>query len=143
MKYKESTALCWKCAKCTGKCNWSREFEPVAGWTVEKTIGADKKEHITVLACPEFAQEDRKNKVWCENMDYEGCMQMVYKVLEFARQDYITTDKQKTIHEIESFIRGKGASRVHLISDPERVIRKLRNDRKEYKIRKAQLAMVK
>lgn len=65
-KDKESTTICWDCAKAYGGCSWSAKFEPVAGWTAEKMIrqrwrrGMDEEwESYDVRECPEFEVEDR------------------------------------------------------------------------------------
>lgn len=60
---KRSSTLCWKCGNYGGGCNWSREFEPVEGWTVEENgpptfLMAHNKEvpTITVIECPEYVK---------------------------------------------------------------------------------------
>lgn len=65
-KDKESTTLCWECARAYGGCSWSAKFEPVRGWRAEKMsrvrrrCGAEEEwESYDVLECPEFEQEDR------------------------------------------------------------------------------------
>lgn len=64
--YKKRDSLCWDCQRATGFCPWSKykKFEPVPGWTVEKTIRIDKtppytyeREGITVLDCPLFVPD--------------------------------------------------------------------------------------
>jgi len=61
--FKRSDTLCWDCENCTGGCAWSRNFEPVEGWTVRETaeptwIGKVQKmiPCITVVDCPEFVR---------------------------------------------------------------------------------------
>lgn len=56
-------SLCWKCGRATGFCPWSREFEPVQGWTANKTIvrqSADVEfESYEVIKCPLFEPDGR------------------------------------------------------------------------------------
>ncbi len=48
-------SLCWSCANAVPNshhgCSWSREFEPVEGWTAEHDI---IKDSYRVQECPEF-----------------------------------------------------------------------------------------
>lgn len=49
--------LCWKCAKAIKGCSWSRDFEPVEGWTaqfVERFDGDRDISTYSITACPEF-----------------------------------------------------------------------------------------
>jgi hypothetical protein len=61
------TTLCWKCQKAVLGCSWSRDFEPVPGWTAEPTTilvndGGNRVTHsFKVIACPEF-QKDKPHK---------------------------------------------------------------------------------
>ena len=63
----KSTQLCWNCKNACGKCSWSQNFTPVAGWGAQKTIintegtnGTNKKhyhrtiESYDIKACPLF-----------------------------------------------------------------------------------------
>lgn len=57
MKY-AAKSLCWRCKRATGFCSWSREFEPVKGWTAEKTI-TGTMESYEVKQCPLFEKNKR------------------------------------------------------------------------------------
>ena len=63
--------ICFDCQKACGGCSWSRSFEPVPGWTAEKTMlnngmACDKRrmaETYHIIACPEFVQDEPRRKV--------------------------------------------------------------------------------
>jgi hypothetical protein len=67
--YESKANICFDCDKACGGCSWSRNFEPVPGWTAEKimlNVGAVKNQkrflqtyHIT--ACPEYVGGGGKN----------------------------------------------------------------------------------
>lgn len=53
--------LCWSCRKAVRECSWSDLFEPVPGWTAEKTVietnGAACRDSYRVIRCPEYAPD--------------------------------------------------------------------------------------
>jgi len=59
---KDRHTLCWQCAKATGKCAWSKAFQPVPGWTAEPTVINNNAlagngrftPSYCVIECPEF-----------------------------------------------------------------------------------------
>ena len=115
--------LCWGCEKsATEGCAWAKNFDPVEGWEAEES-----KNGYLVINCPEFVKEERRRR----DLDTDGCMDLVEKVLETCREDYIMGG-EKTEEKIERFLKGRGASRVHRISNPEAVIRKLKKDKEKY-----------
>lgn len=75
---KTQTNICFDCKKACGGCSWSElnpdtgkpRFEPVPGWTAEKTVlrtgtdmhGVQKIETYAISACPLF-EEDEPRKV--------------------------------------------------------------------------------
>ena len=64
-------------------------------------------------------------------LDTEACVTMIEKLLEITREDYIKGG-EKTEEEIERFLRGHGASKVHRIVNPEAVIAMLKEDKKKF-----------
>ena len=130
---KERT-ICWECEKTCGGCSWSREFKPVDGWEAVETTDCTGDKSFLVRKCPEFVRENREKRRDAQAMDTDGCMALIEKMLDVARDDYICGDED-TQHQIERFIRGKGASKIHMISEPDQVIRKLRIEADEHKKR--------
>lgn len=64
---KKNDSLCWDCQRATGKCPWSQygKFEPVNGWTIQKTRRIEtngsyayEREGITVMECPLFVPDE-------------------------------------------------------------------------------------
>lgn len=52
--------LCWTCKKACGGCSWSRDGEPIKGWTAEKNvIPLNRKyaETYKVSKCPEYVKD--------------------------------------------------------------------------------------
>ena len=135
------STICWDCVNaCRSGCSWSENFTPVEGWEAEHIVDEKKgTDTYRVIRCPQFAKESRANRN--RNLDEEGCIRMVEQLMKLTREDYIKDPKLQP--EIERFLRGKGASRVHRIADPEKVIRKLKKAALAYKKRKAQQALVK
>lgn len=139
-KIKEDTK-CWDCAKaCVGGCSWSRDFIPVEGWDAEKTEKAEGIVSYIVRDCPEFEHDPAEHRI--PDLNTEGCLAMVERLMEITRDDYLKGTPVMQ-DQIDRFIRGKGAGRVHMISDPEGVIRMLRMASVEYKKKRAQKKMVK
>lgn len=128
---KKDNSICWCCEKsCTAECSWSREFIPVDGWTAEPWKTANGVDSFLVRECPEFVKEIREGRDW-QKLDNEGCVNLVERVMEVARFDYIRCRKEELIR-IEKFLKGKGASRIHGIQNPDQVIRVLQNQRRVY-----------
>ena len=129
------STLCWKCAKaCGGGCSWSKSFTPVEGWeavqTKNKTGAGDDEPSYLVLQCPEFVPDSPESRI--KHLDDDGCMALIYHTLEKTREDYIRgTDAMG--QWIEKFIRGRGASRVHQIQNPDAVIAELKELRAKYR----------
>ena len=137
-----SKSLCWSCTKaCNHGCSWSESFTPVEGWDAEFDINCNGVESYVVNACPEFIRETPENKN--RDLDEDGCIRLVERLMEITHDDY---KKSKpgglTEKEIERFIRGRGASRIHGIANPEAVIKMLRDSRTEYRKKKAQQSLV-
>jgi hypothetical protein len=49
--------LCWDCAKATGGCRWSDQFQPIEGWTAVPTLTDKLYESYIVIDCPEFKRD--------------------------------------------------------------------------------------
>ena len=134
---KASDTICWECAKACGGCSWSVNFTPVEGWTAENTVNAAGVKSYIVQECPEYVKEKRENRD-PEMLDTQRCVEMIERLLEVTRIDYIKGNN-KTQKEIESFLRGKGAAKVHMIQDPEAVIAMLKKASIQHRKRMAQL----
>ena len=51
--------ICWICKKATGKCSWSKYFQPVEGWIAEPIIVKDKEGNFRsykIISCPLFVK---------------------------------------------------------------------------------------
>ena len=60
--YYRKESRCWTCQNCFGGCEWSREFNPVPGWTAKKTCipsNGEYKESYNVLECPKYMEDKR------------------------------------------------------------------------------------
>ena len=140
MQYEASAQKCWECGNaCTGGCSWARDFTPVKGWTTDIRIDSRGRERTQIIACPEFVPEDRERRRL--DLDTEGCILMVETLMELNREDYIRGG-EKDREEVERFLRGHGASKVHMVKDPERVIRRLRREAADYQRIRARRAMI-
>jgi hypothetical protein len=128
---KENT-ICWNCTKaCTSGCSWSDgSFTPVEGWTAIPDVNGNGVESFLVKECPEFVQDADEERN-AQDMDDQGVLDLVERLLEITRDDYIHS-RGSEIPMIEKFIRGRGAARLHQINDPDTVLRVLREQRKTY-----------
>ena len=129
--------LCLHCTNaCNRGCSWSDDFTPVEGWKADYN---EKLDSFYVISCPKFSEETEENKN--RNLDTEGCLLLVERVLEVARDDYMksTEGMQK---QIQRFIRGRGARRLTQIEDPEGVIQRLDRDTAAFRKKRAHRLMV-
>ena len=137
MSKKICDTLCLHCTNaCNRGCSWSDDFTPVDGWEAEYN---EKLDSYYVISCPKFSEETEENKN--RNLDTEGCLRLVERLLEVARDDYIKGE-EKGQHMIRKFIRGRGARRLTMIDDPEAVIRRLDKDTIAYRKKRAMKLMV-
>ena len=84
----KTNTLCWECKNaCDRGCCWSDHFEPVPGWEAEYDTNSNCIDSYVVFSCPEFVRETPENKN--RDLDSEGCMLMVERLLEITRDDYI------------------------------------------------------
>lgn len=99
----KSNNCCFLCKKCAGGCSWSRSFEPVDGWKAEKTLHVNYTdehdgESYKILFCPEFEEGDPLDD---GEMDYEGAMNLLEKIVASAVEDFKAAVKQKMQAERE------------------------------------------
>ena len=134
IRHREET-LCWQCGNaCTKGCSWATDYTPVEGWDAEKTVvysgnvGGPNIDSYIVRECPEFVQDEGLR--W-EDMDDQGVVDLVEKCLDIAREDFIKGG-EVTMAEVERFLRGRGASRLHRINNPDEVLKALRDQRKTW-----------
>lgn len=62
---KRRETLCWQCENAVPNhkgrgCEWSRNFQPVPGWTVKEPQAEDECEGYFVTVCPKFRREVRR-----------------------------------------------------------------------------------
>ena len=84
-------------------------------------------------------KEDRENRRL--NLDTDACILMIETLMQINHDDYVMGD-QKDREEVELFLRGHGASKVHMVKDPERVIRRLRKEATDYRKFRARKIMI-
>jgi len=63
-----SNSLCWDCQNAVLGCEWSREFEPVPGWTAKPRRMIDNARgtvtmSYNVIKCPKFIKDEPPKKV--------------------------------------------------------------------------------
>ena len=85
---KEDQSLCWRCKNCFGGCSWSESFEPVEGWSAERTIiqhfNAETPSFL-VRDCPLFAADDGER----EYVSDDGFHNLMVAIYKRAAQDYV------------------------------------------------------
>jgi hypothetical protein len=140
-KKNQTDSLCWLCGNACGGCSWSESLTPVEGWTATKEKLYGGLESYNVIACPLFWKPEEGCGLRWQDLDDKGCELLVSRLLEISREDYIY-GRETTQKEIERFLRGRGASRLHMISNPEAVIRHLKKEAFEWKKRTAMRKMV-
>ena len=135
MEKKET--LCFHCANaCTNGCNWSKNLEPVEGWTAEKN-----NQGYLVTDCPQFYPDDVEDGR-LKNIDTDGMMRLLEAVAQQMRDDYIhgrgihdpnakramtwAESRYAARKQIERWITGGNGKTLLMLSDPEEVVRQLR-----------------
>ena len=141
--------LCWDCGNAVpcadGKfgCSWSRNFEPVPGWTAEKHfkkyIYDQEIETYRVIECPEFTAEHKK--ITADSLSDEAAVRFRDAIVKCLVKDYRNRlamekkkqDKGKKPSAIpqENILRSSFFRTYLMDIDPEAVIDELR---KEYKL---------
>lgn len=57
----EKGQLCWRCQRATGRCSWSRSFEPIKGWKAKATKIKDGDggmiRSYRITKCPQFIHD--------------------------------------------------------------------------------------
>ena len=84
---KGDQSLCWNCKNCFGGCSWSERFEPVEGWSAERTTIEyfnTETPSFLVRDCPLFAADDGERE-YVNNDGFQNLMEAIYKR---AAQDY-------------------------------------------------------
>ena len=130
-KKNQTDSICWLCKNACGGCSWADGFIPVEGWTAKKEAIYGGQESYSVIACPQFEQPEEGCGLKAQDMDDKGCLALVERLLEVTRDDYMHGG-EVTTREIERFLRGKGAAKLHMISNPETVIKALQKQKKMY-----------
>ena len=129
--FKKDKTICWECANaCSADCEWANELKPVPGWDAEPTVSTAGAESFLVRSCPKFVKDKPDQRRG--ELNTGGCLAMIEKLMEVTRDDYITGTPSMQLR-IEKFLRGKGASKVHMIDNPEDVIKNLKRASGEYK----------
>ena len=85
---KGDQSLCWRCKNCFGGCSWSESFEPVEGWSAERTLIKHfnvETPSFLVRACPLFAVDDGER----EYIDSDGFQNLMEAIYKRAAQDYV------------------------------------------------------
>ena len=85
---KEDQSLCWNCKNCFGGCSWSKSFEPVEGWSAERTTIEyfnTETPSFLVRDCPLFAVDDGER----EYIDSDGFQNLMEAIYKRAAQDYV------------------------------------------------------
>jgi hypothetical protein len=65
-------------------------------------------------------------------------LNLISELLKVARMDYVK-GLPGTVQEVEKFFRGKGAAKVHMLKNPEGVIKELKKQRKMYQQKRLSL----
>ena len=85
---KRDQSLCWNCKNCFGGCSWAERFEPVEGWSAERTTIEyfnTKTPSFLVRDCPLFAVDDGER----EYIDSDGFQNLMEAIYKRAAQDYV------------------------------------------------------
>lgn len=114
-----SNFCCSQCTKAVDGCAWSRDFEPIPGWKIRRTINRDRSEGIKILYCPEFEEGDPLDN---REPDNKGIMRFGCALFKQAANDYKAaikaqakgardSDTSRTITECELLL-GKHAEQL-------------------------------
>ena len=133
-------SICWHCIHACGGCSWSDSFIPEDWWAEETEVYGGLHSY-NVIACRKYEEPEEGCGLKWQDMDDKGAELLVRRLLEVSREDYIY-GRETTQKEIERFLRGRGASRLHMISNPEAVIKHLKKEAFEWKKRTAMRKMV-
>lgn len=117
--------LCISCGKACGGCSWADSLTPVDGWTAERSYDSDGNPYSwLVIDCPEYRKEDPQHRrPPADQMNTEGCMQLLTKAMEIARKDFISDRDAR--RSVAAFIR-------NWLPDPEDVIGELKKAAREH-----------
>lgn len=135
--------LCWNCANaCSNGCSWSRELVPVDGWDAVET-----RKGYLVKACPQFEKETVRVRS-ASDLDTDGCIELLKAAgatmyrdymdgTGFYERDYnhpetLKDTIRKNRRAIEVFLKSDHGRRLMMLTDPESVIRALRQHAMKY-----------
>ena len=146
---KKPDTLCILCAhSCTNMCSWEDDYEPVPGWTAEKT-----RQGYLVLQCPLYVK-DTYETIKPQKIDSCGMDNILMAIGRQLREDYVSgrggpydnynlnrkREERKSGAEIrrmnrkaiEEWMRGPIGGKLLQLSDTEEVIRMLQKLAKRY-----------
>lgn len=122
---KHSLSICWRCKNACGGCSWSRNGEPIDGWTADcrpiKMEPDRLADSYEVFACPQFEYEDAHE---FRNLDPDGIKALALGVLTRAmrdRKEMLVKAESATGEDAEAKRRSLAHSIRHLekVFDPD------------------------
>lgn len=112
--------LCSYCGNaCNSGCSWSDSLEPVDGWEA-----VQNKNGYFVVDCPKFYIDDWRKRVNPDDLDTDGCLNLMEAFLTTLRNDYIEMPRSRRV--IENFIRNPNVSALFFFAEPEEIIQRMR-----------------
>ncbi len=135
--------LCWNCANaCSNGCSWSRELVPVDGWDAVET-----RKGYLVKACPQFEKETVRVRS-ASDLDTDGCIELLkaagatmyrdymdgtgFYERDYSHPETLKDTIRKNRRAIEVFLKSDHGRRLMMLTDPESVIRALRQHAMKY-----------
>lgn len=136
--FNKPQTICWDCSNaCGNRCSWSKDLVPVDGWTVEETSTG-----VRVTACPQFRRDSAISKKDPDELDTDGCIELLKAAGRLMYTDYISGEgvykydrhmpetimetMKKNRREIERFILSDCGRKMLMITNPESVVHELR-----------------
>lgn len=105
---------CWSCKNANGKCSWSKNFQPVEGWTAIKTIiPSDNEESYLVYKCPNYVLDKTMLSV-----------EQISKILHISIRSFYKLGEQKVLMRLQ-----KLHYDVILTNENKFILRGLQNER--------------
>lgn len=100
-KVKIKPSLCWSCKNAVPKirngkyicgCSWSKDFQPVEGWTAEKDVkgenGGNRMESWNVLDCPEYEKDVPDGSICTDDISDDTYVSVAERMLESQMHRY-------------------------------------------------------
>lgn len=104
-QFRRSDTLCWQCSKACGGCSWSDKLVPVKGWTAQENyIASGGFMSYNVERCPQFVHDSCAERKKPDDFNTDGCMLLLEKAMEAAREDYLQTTRMSTRDEVVCFL---------------------------------------